>query len=246
MPRATEADTTRERQDRRPVPRASRSGPSASRDGRVWWVLTALEVAAAAVAVLADLLVPSLVLLGLAGASLLARRQGPASLGFHRPARPGRLVGLMLAVAAGWTVLHFVLLNPVTNHLSGERQDVSDFAELQGNLGLLLVMLVLAWTLAAMVEETAFRGYLMTRLRELLGEGRAGLMVAVLVCSLLFGLLHTEQGVVGVVLATVDGVLFSLLRLWSGTLWASILCHGFINTIGFVSFYLVGPLYGLW
>ena len=134
----------------------------------------------------------------------------------------------------------------MTNHVSGEHQDVSGFAGLQGNLGFLLLMLVLAWTLAALVEETAFRGYLLTRFRELLGDGRAGLVVAVLACSLLFGLLHTEQGVVGVVLATVDGVLFSVLRLWSGTVWAPILCHGFINTIGFVSFYLVGPIYGLW
>ena len=238
-----------ERQDRLRVPRATRpvsAATSTSRDGRLWRVVTALEVAAAVVAVLADLLIPSLVLLVLAGISLLARRRGPASLGFHRPARPGRLVGLMLAVAAGWTLLHYALLIPVTNHISGERQDVSDFEELQGNLGLLLLMLVLAWTLAAMVEETAFRGYLLTRVRELLGDGRTGLMVAVLACSLLFGLLHTEQGLVGAVLATIDGVLFCVLRLWSGTLWASILCHGFINTIGFVSFYLVGPVYGLW
>ncbi len=238
-----------EPQDSRHVPRATMPGSavtSTSRDRRLWRVVTALEVAAAAVTVLADLLIPSLVLLVLAGVSLLARRRGPASLGFHRPAMPGRLLGLMLAVAAGWTLLHYALLNPVTNHLSGERQDLSDFERLQGNLGMLLLMLVLAWTLAAMVEETAFRGYLLTRVRALLGDGRTGLVVAVLACSLLFGLLHTEQGVVGVVLATIDGVLFSLLRLWNGTLWAPILCHGFINTIGFVSFYLVGPVYGLW
>jgi len=239
----------RARRDRQPVPRAARPDSpvtSTRRDERLRLAVTALEVATAAAAVLADLLIPSVVLLALAGTSLLARRQGPASLGFHRPASPGRLAGLMLAVAAGWTLLHLALLNPVTNHLSGERQDVSDFAALQGNLGLLLLMLVLAWTLAAMVEETAFRGYLLTRLRELLGNGPTGLVVAVLASSLLFGLLHTEQGMVGVVLATVDGVLFSLLRLWSGTVWAPILCHGFLNTIGFVSFYLIGPVYGLW
>jgi membrane protease YdiL (CAAX protease family) len=219
---------------------------SGSREGRLWRAVTVLEVAASAVTVLADLGIPSLVLLALAAASLLVRRRGPASLGFHRPARPGRLAGLMLAVAAGWTLFHYALLNPVTNHLSGERQDVSDFERLQGNLGLLLLMLVLAWTLAAVVEETAFRGYLLVRVRVLVGDGPTGLVAAILTSSLLFGLLHTEQGVVGIVLATVDGVLFSLLRLWSGTLWASILCHGFINTIGFVSFYLVGPVYGLW
>ena len=28
--------------------------------------------------------------------------------------------------------------------------------------------------------------------------------------------------------------------------WAPILAHGFIDTIGFVSFYLIGPVHGLW
>ena len=30
------------------------------------------------------------------------------------------------------------------------------------------------------------------------------------------------------------------------TLWAPILAHGFVNTIGFVIFFLIGPVYGLW
>jgi hypothetical protein len=28
--------------------------------------------------------------------------------------------------------------------------------------------------------------------------------------------------------------------------WAPVLAHGFNNTIGFVAFYAVGPVYGLW
>jgi membrane protease YdiL (CAAX protease family) len=123
---------------------------------------------------------------------------------------------------------------------------MSDFADVEGNLGLLLLLLALSWTLAAVVEETAFRGYLLTRLTELFGARRVGLVVAVLASSVLFGLLHTEQGTVGVLLVVLDGIVFSVLRFRCGTVWAPVLAHGFNNTLGFVCFFLVGPFYGFW
>lgn len=110
--------------------------------GRGLWRLAAVaEVAAAVAAVVADWLIPSVVLVAMAVVSLLARRRGPSSLGFHRPAHPVRLVGQMAVFALAWTLFNIALLIPVTNHLSGARQDVSGFADLQGNLGLHAVYL---------------------------------------------------------------------------------------------------------
>ena len=217
-----------------------------SSQGRGWRLVAALEVAAAAVAVIADLLVPSMVLLAMAAVSLAVRRRGLGSLGLRRPAHAWRLIQQMLLFALVWTVLSLALLIPVVNHLTGERQDMSDFAELQGNLGLLMLLIVLSWTLAAFGEELAFRGYLLTRLTDVLGDTRGALVVAVLVSSLLFGLLHTQQGVVGVLLTTVDAIAFAVLRFRFATVWAPVLAHGFNNTIGFVAFFFMGPVYGFW
>ena len=50
--------------------------------------------------------------------------------------------------------------------------------------------------------------------------------------SVLFGLLHSEQGVVGVVAVALDGVVFCALRVYFGTVWAPVLAHGFNNTLG--------------
>ena len=222
-------------------------GPAerASRPDR-WRAVAAVEVAAATVAVLADWFIPALVLVAMAVVSLLVRRRGPSSLGFHRPAHPWRLVAQMLVFAAAWTLLNVAVLIPVTNHLSGRRQDVSAFNDLQGNVGLLVVYLVLAWVLAAFCEEAAFRGYLLTRLTELFGRGQAGTIAAVTTSSVLFGMLHTEQGVVGVVVSALAGAMFALLRYRFATLWAPVLAHGFDDTIGFTWFYLFGPVFGLW
>jgi membrane protease YdiL (CAAX protease family) len=136
--------------------------------------------------------------------------------------------------------------DPLTNHLSGTRQDVSAFADLEGDLGLLALYLGASWVLAAFCEEVAFRGYLLTRLTEVLGPGRSRRLAAVLGSSVLFGMLHTEQGVVGVVAAVLAGVVLSAVRYRCGTLWAPVLAHGFDDTIGFTWFYLFGPFYGLW
>jgi membrane protease YdiL (CAAX protease family) len=68
----------------------------------------------------------------------------------------------------------------------------------------------------------------------------------VLVSSALFGLIHTEQGTVGVLLSAVDAVLFCALRLHYRSLWASVLAHGFSNTIGLTAYFLVGPVFALW
>ena len=216
------------------------------RGGRGWQLVAVLEVVAAAVAVVADLFLPTVVLLGMAAVSLAVRRRGLGSLGLHRPAHGWLLAGQMLVFAVAWTLLSLALFIPVANHVTGQRQDMSDFAELQGDLGMLALLIVLSWTLAAFGEELAFRGYLLTRLTDVLGSTRGAVVVAVLVSSVLFGLLHTQQGVVGVLLTTVDAVAFAVLRFRFGTVWAPVLAHGFNNTIGFIAFFVLGPVYGFW
>jgi membrane protease YdiL (CAAX protease family) len=225
-----------DRDERRPL----RNAPS-----RVWLVVSGVEGIAAAAAVLLDLLIPSLVMLAMAVVSLVLRRRGVGSLGLTRFTGWG-LVGKMFAFAVVWSLFQLSLTMPIAHHVSGKKQDLSAFDDLQGNVAMLAALLVAAWLLGALVEELAYRGYLLTRIREALGNGRVGVATAVLASSILFGVAHSEQGVIGVLIVTIDGIYFSLLRLHYMTLWASILAHGFNNTIGFIAFFLVGPIYGFW
>lgn len=211
-----------------------------------WRLVAASEVLIAAAAVLVDRIVPTLVILVLAALSLAIRRERPSSLGFHRHPHPGRMAAQVLGWTVLWTGVVLGVLMPVLEHLTGEQQDVSQFAEVQGDLAMLVVLLALSWTLAALGEETAYRGFVLTRAGEAVGTGRAGVAGAVLVSSLLFGLAHTEQGGIGVALTFADAVFFSVLRLRYRTVWAPVLAHGFNNTVGLVAFYFVGPVHGLW
>jgi hypothetical protein len=214
------------------------------RHRRAWAVLTAVEVGAACAAIVLDLVVPSLVLLAMAVVSLVVRRAHWSSLGFHRPG--ARLVPQMLLFAVVWSLFQLAVAMPIANHVSGEKQDLSDFEDLEGNVGMLLGMLALGWIVGALVEELAYRGYLQTRMRQLLGNGAAALVVTVALSSVLFGRVHSEQGLIGIVIVTLDGIAWSVLRYRYKTLWASVLAHGFNNTIGFMTFFFVGPVYGLW
>jgi len=234
--------------DRRPSQLSAVVGPQpgANPAGAALRVAALMEVVVAGIAALADWFIPSLVLTAMAVLSLLLRRSSPSTLGFHRPARPWRLAGEMALYAAAISLLDIGLLIPVANHTTGKQQDTSDFADLQGNLTLLVLFLVLGWTLAAFAEELAFRGYLFTRVTDVLGSSRWAVPAALLLSSVLFGAIHTEQGVVGALVAACDALLFGVLRVWKGTLWASILAHGFDNTIGFMAFFLFGPVHGLW
>jgi CAAX protease family protein len=220
------------------------------RRGAGWRVLAAVEVLIAVAAVVAstvnERIVPALVIAALAALSLLVRWESPATLGFRRIHHGGRMAVQVLGLTAVWSVVQLGLIMPVLNHATGSRQDLSDFSDLQGNVGMLLGLVALSWLYAALFEELAFRGFVPTRVRDIFGSGSAGLIAAVAVSATLFGLCHTEQGAIGVVVTFFDALFFIWLRYRYDTLWASVLAHGFNNTLGLIAFFLIGPIYGLW
>ena len=216
------------------------------RKGAGWAILAAVEVLLAAAVVILDVFIPTLVVLAMAAVSLAVRRQRPSALGFRRTARPGRMIVAVFGLTVAWDLLQVSFTKPILYRLTGERQDLSQFAGLQGDLGSLLVLLALTWTLAAVGEEIVYRGYIPRRVSDVFGENIIGSLIGVGLSSLLFGLAHTEQGIIGVVLTFLDALFFSFLKWRFRNLWAAVLGHGFNNTIGLTTFFFAGPIYALW
>jgi membrane protease YdiL (CAAX protease family) len=209
--------------------------------------LAIIEQIIAAELVIFDVLIPSLLILVIAAGSLLVRREKISALGLIKAPKPWRMVLCVFGLSVAWTLIDFCLILPVLNHLTGTTQEMGGFAELKGNIGQYFFMLAAGWVLGAFAEEIAFRGYIQMRTAALFPNKTAGIVAAVALSSVLFGLLHTEQGIVGVVVTTLDAVFFSFVRLrFGGNTWASVLAHGFNNTIGITVFFFTGPLYGLW
>jgi membrane protease YdiL (CAAX protease family) len=61
---------------------------------------------------------------------------------------------------------------PLLIRLTGEPPDLSLFQSLTGNVMLLLILLALAWTLAALGEELVWRGYILNRVVDLAKQTR--------------------------------------------------------------------------
>jgi membrane protease YdiL (CAAX protease family) len=206
-----------------------------------------IELTVAAAVIYLDLFIPTLVILGLCVLSLIVRREKLSMLGFKKADRPSHMAVVVLLLVVIWSIFHLAVSMPILNRLTGTTQDLSSFEDLQGNIGNLIFLLLTTWTLAAFGEEIVYRGYLQRRARDVLGDGREGIVVAVILTSLLFGIAHAEQGTIGVMLTAMDAVVFSAIKLkFNDNLWAAILAHGFSNTIGLVVFFTVGPIYGFW
>lgn len=212
-----------------------------------WKIVTIIEFAAIVAVVLLDLFIPTLVIIGLMVVSLLLRREHIVVMGFKRTQSWLGMVGFAFVIALFLQLFDVGVALPILNRLTGTTIDYSGFASLQGNLGQLLLILAFSWTLAAVGEELAYRGYLQKVLGDLFGSNLIGVLLTVVISSVLFGLAHTEQGVIGVVVTTIDAIIFSWLkRKYDNNLWAAILAHGFYNSIGVIVFYFTGPIYGLW
>lgn len=212
-----------------------------------WKLITILEIIAVVTVVLLDLFIPTLVILGMSVISLLVRRENIASLGFKRHPSGLVMAGSVFVGVVFLQLFQIGVIMPILNRLTGTTINYSGFANLQGNPGQLLLFLALSWTLAALGEELVYRGYLQKLLGSLLENNTIGIILTVGGSSLLFGLAHTEQGLTGIIVTTIDALFFSWLKhKFDGNLWAAVLAHGFSNSIGLVIFYFTGPLYGLW
>jgi uncharacterized protein len=213
----------------------------------LWKIITLIELCVAATVIILDLFIPTLAILGIMAVSLLVRSEHITTIGFKRPQSWFRMIGFVFVSVFFLQLFDVGVTMPILNHLTGKTIDYSGFASLQGNLGQLLLLLTLSWTLAALGEEIVYRGYLQKLLGNLFGSSLAGVSLTIGISSLFFGLAHTEQGIIGVVVTTIDALFFSWLkRKFDNNLWASILAHGFYNSIGMIIFYFTGPIYGLW
>lgn len=81
--------------------------------------------------------------------------------------------------------------------------------------------------LVGVYEELSARGFLLARCRTALG----GVWAPVLLSSLVFGLGHLYQGILGVLQTAAIGVILALYTVHWGTLWPAILAHALLNTL---------------
>jgi uncharacterized protein len=169
---------------------------------------------------------------------LRASGELPTDLGLTLPAlRRALLPGLLLGV--GLFLLHIVLGSLLAAVIGGHGMAPAVAALFRDPREAPL------WVFAAVVgggfSEELVRAFVLTRFRCVLG--RAGLVVALIVDSFVFGVGHLYQGTGPAVMTGVIGLLFGLIYLYRGRVVDAMVTHAVFDLLGVAAAY---ALYGSW
>jgi hypothetical protein len=166
-----------------------------------------------------------------------------SDFGLIVPARWLRFLGLGLVVfiaAMAYDMLARPFLDAFVASVTHTSPTLAEqhFAPLKGNGPLLALSISAGWLVGGFGEEMLFRGFIMTRIAQVLGGSRAAWVLALLLQAIPFAIGHAYQGPVGVV-----GIYFGALitgagtLIWGRNLWPSIVAHGLQDTVAFIAFY---------
>lgn len=139
------------------------------------------------------------------------------------------------AGAAFWAFSHF-LMDPALERMFGEI-DLSNFANVEGNLANYLVLLAIGLIFGGVIEELVFRGLVIGWGTALFGERAA--VPLLLLSSAVFGLAHLYQDWGGVISTGLTGLAFGSIYLAAGRkLLPAMLAHMTLDAIGITMLYL--------
>lgn len=179
--------------------------------------------------------VPILFVLALLSAQL---RNGTwRAVGLERPPSWKRTVVIAIAAVIARLVLG-QLVESAAARIWPPVHAPSGMTSITGNLFQAAKWLGIVWTFAAFGEEIGYRGYLTRRAADVGGNTRAAYVGGIVISAVMFGIGHYYKGPVGILDDTVAGLVLGAAYLASGrNLWAPILAHGVIDTIGIVFVY---------
>jgi membrane protease YdiL (CAAX protease family) len=173
---------------------------------------------------------------------LRMRGSGWRDIAFPRPESWPRTLLAAVATAIGLVILilavQFVFLN--LPWIEIPPVDDSRFDSLAGNLPMLLVLIVLTWTTNAFGEEMFFRAVLINKLGDIFGHSRLGWTLAGMGGAIAFGLVHFQEGPLGIAYTTVMALVLGwiYLRTDCRSLWVPVIAHGLGNTFRFLIVFL--------
>lgn len=145
--------------------------------------------------------------------------------------------------ALGFTIiiilLNDIILEPWLTILTQTPIDLEAFEGLRDNIPNLLIMLSISWTVAAFGEEFFYRGYIMNRLANIMGNNKKAWILATFLSSFVFGIVHAYQGTSGMISTGFVGLILAFaFYMNKNNLWVGILTHGIYDTYGLTMIYL--------
>lgn len=145
------------------------------------------------------------------------------------------LIGL--AVGVLMPLIQFALVIPNTG--GAARSDVIASRALLGDgVAGLIAAITVGWLVGGFAEELFYRGFLIATLKNVLGNGRLSLVLAVILSTLYFANSHAYQGWIGMLDTGIAALIWAGLYLWRGRLIAGIVAHGLNDMLLLIGLYL--------
>lgn len=156
----------------------------------------------------------------------LRRRGNLYDLGLNRPNRwwtvPFWVLGIMVVFIAAQGLMP-QLAAPLFDL---PEPDMSRYDFIRGNPSAAIAMALVLPLTAAIPEEIVYRGFLIGRLLTIFGNGRGAAVLAVFVQSLIFGSIHFQWGLGGMLVTSIMGFVWGGAFLLCGrNLWIVIMAH---------------------
>ncbi len=178
-----------------------------------------------------------LILYPLALTSLGIRKIEWKEIGFSFKDFTIKKILLGIGVAILYHYADQYLVDPIASRFAAP--GLPEIFSMKGNVSKLIIGLTLSWTTAAFLEEIVFRGYLINRFIDLIGETLLTKIVIVVLTGVAFGFVHSYQGLNGAISAGFIGVFQATVYFINNKkLTIPIIAHGTFDTIPFTSMFI--------
>jgi membrane protease YdiL (CAAX protease family) len=174
---------------------------------------------------------------------VFARGGTLTDLGFRRPKRwalvPLQAVGILIAFIAAETLLPLL----ISLFITLPEPDMSRYDSIAGNLDAAIALALILPLTASIPEEIVYRGFLIGRLSDIFGTTTGGAFMTVGVQALIFGSVHFQWGIGGMIMTLIMGLVWGTAYLLCGrNLWVVILAHSAGHILMVTQLYLAKPM----
>ena len=146
------------------------------------------------------------------------------------------LLVLVLALAG------FILGSIIMANIIGipESANLTGYDYLKDNIGMLLLTLTGVYIVSSFGEEIIYRGFLITRISQIGTDSKKATIIAIIISSIIFGLIHYSWGPMGMVQTGFMGLALGICYVkLKRRLWILILAHAYMDTILMIQMYII-------
>ena len=144
---------------------------------------------------------------------------------------------LVFVLALAGFIIGSIIMANITGIPEGANMTGYDY--LKDNIGMLLLTLAGVYIVSSFGEEVIYRGFLITRISQIGTDSKKATIIAIILSSIIFGLIHYSWGPMGMVQTGFMGLALGICYIkLKRRLWILILAHAYMDTILMVQMYL--------